>query len=103
MRIGERIKELRSQKGESLQKVAKAVGVSKAHLSALELGKSDNPRLTLLLNLADHFDTSVSYLIGEKTKDDPDLISLRRNFKKLSELDRQIIRDVLSVLKQRLY
>ena len=43
MSIGQKIKELRARKRESLQQVADGVGVSKAHVWDLERGVSANP------------------------------------------------------------
>lgn len=65
MAIGERLKELRVKKGQSLQQVADAIGASKAHIWELESNRSKNPSLDLLRKLARHFDTTVSYLINE--------------------------------------
>lgn len=66
MSIGARLKELRLQKGESLQKVAEAVGTSKAHIWELEKGTSKNPSLSLLTRLADHFKKDIAYIVGEQ-------------------------------------
>ncbi len=55
MSLATRIAELRRGRGESLQEVADAVGVSKAHIWELERGRSDNPSMALVTQLADHF------------------------------------------------
>lgn len=66
MAIGDRIKELRSRKGQSLQQVADAIGASKAHIWELESNRSKNPSLELLRKLAEHFSTSIAYLIEDQ-------------------------------------
>ena len=53
--LAQRLKELRLKKGDSLQGLADAVGVSKAHVWELETGKSKNPSIELLTKLAKHF------------------------------------------------
>lgn len=63
--MGARLAQLRSERDQSLQHVADAVGVSKAHIWELERGSSDNPGLKLLRALAQHFRCPVAYLIGE--------------------------------------
>ena len=63
--LAERMNRLRLRKGESLQDVATAVGVSKAHIWELEKGRADNPSMGLVTRLAEHFGVSVAYLIGE--------------------------------------
>lgn len=65
MAIGDRVKELRLRKNQSLQQVADAIGGSKAHIWDIEAHRSKNPSLDLLQKLASHFGTTVSYLIGE--------------------------------------
>lgn len=65
MELGVKIKELRLEKGDSLQKVADAVGVSKPHIWELERGTTKNPSLTLVKKLADYFGQSIDYLTGE--------------------------------------
>lgn len=69
MAIGDRLKELRVKKGQSLQQVADAIGSSKAHIWELESNRSRNPSLDLLQKLAGHFNTSVAYLINEPEGD----------------------------------
>jgi transcriptional regulator with XRE-family HTH domain len=69
MAIGERLKELRIGKGQSLQEVADAIGASKAHIWELESNRSTNPSLDLLRKLATHFSTTVAYLISEPEHD----------------------------------
>ena len=65
MGLGARITKLRMEKRESLQDVADAVQVSKAHIWELEKGRTDNPSMGLVTKLADHFGVSISFLVGE--------------------------------------
>ncbi|MDO8381000.1 helix-turn-helix domain-containing protein [Phenylobacterium sp.] len=69
MPIGDKIKEMRVRKGQSLQGVADAIGASKAHIWELESNRSKNPSLDLLQKLASHFGTTVAYLIEEPEGD----------------------------------
>ncbi len=65
MRLATRVAKLRRQKSQSLQEVADAVEVSKAHIWELEKGRADNPSMALVTELADHFGVTVAYLVGE--------------------------------------
>ncbi len=65
MGLGARITELRLKKGESLQDVANAVEVSKAHIWEMEKGRADNPSMHLVQRLAEHFGVSTAFLVGE--------------------------------------
>ena len=65
IKLAARLNQLRLRKGESLQEVATAVGVSKAHIWELEKGRADNPSMGLVTRLAEHFGVSVAYMIGE--------------------------------------
>ncbi|WP_258088403.1 helix-turn-helix domain-containing protein [Weissella fangxianensis] len=62
-----RLKELRKQRHETLQNVSDAIGVSNGTVANYENEKRE-PRIDVLIKLADYFDVSVDYLIGhEKT------------------------------------
>lgn len=105
MALGRRITDLRLKKKQSLQNVADAVGVSKAHIWELEKARTDNPSMALVTRLADHFGVSVSYLVGEQI-DSPDAdVDLSRMFRQAQELDdreRAILDDMMqSLLKSR--
>ena len=62
--LAKKLARLREEADQSLQDVANAVGVSRAHLWEVETGKSKNPSLDLVRKLADHFTVSVAWLIG---------------------------------------
>lgn len=67
MAIKDRLRELRSKSKESLQQVADAVGVSKAHIWELETGRSTNPSLEILRALSAHFKVTVAFLADENS------------------------------------
>ena len=103
MPFGDRLRDLRMRKGQSLQQVAYAIGASKAHVWELESNRSKNPSLDLLQKLAHHYNTSVSYLIEEgDTARAADFV--RRNSDKLSvlsEAELDIVERLLEVLTQK--
>lgn len=105
MSFAARLTELRTSQRQSLQDVADAVGVSKAHIWDLEKGRADNPTLQLIEGLADHFKVTVAFLVGEdRDAGDADL-DLARMFRQAGDLDdrdRALLDDVLqSLLKRR--
>jgi len=100
--LGAKLRELRTRKGDSLQQVADAVGASKAHIWELEMGKSKNPSVELLTELAKHFNVLVADLIGENPNaigEDPELVTMYRDLKGLTDTDRETIRGLMKVLK----
>lgn len=105
MGLGRRITELRMKQGESLQHVADAVDVSKAHIWELEKGRADNPSMGLVTRLADHFKVKVAYLIGEDVEaDDADakVATMFRQAHKLDPSDLDVLDDMMqSLLKRR--
>ena len=105
MNMAVRIAKLRREKGQSLQDVADAVGVSKAHIWELEKGKADNPSMGLVTRIADHFGVTVAYLVGEDVESPDADRELQRMFRQASELDeneRAILDDMMqSLLKRR--
>ena len=105
MTLALRLAQLRHDKKESLQQVADAVGVSKAHVWQLERNRADNPSMAVLKGLADHFGVTVSFLIEEKAgapKADPQLSRMFRQAGDLSKAERNILEDMMrSMIKRR--
>jgi len=101
MSLGLRIAELRRRKRQSLQQVADAVGVSKAHIWELEKGRTTNPSMALVTRLADHFGVTVAYLVGEDIEAadaDRDLQRMFRQAGELDERERKILDGMMKTL-----
>lgn len=101
--LAQRLKELRLKKGDSLQGLADAVGVSKAHVWELETGKSKNPSIELLTKLARHFEVPVAQLVGEDpeaSEEDQELVAMFRDLKDLTARDREILRSTITSMKK---
>lgn len=103
MTIGARLKELRIRHGKSLQEVADAVGLSKAHVWNLEKGESANPSMEVLVKLATLFKVGVADLVGENpdAEQEPELVALYRDLKTLTPRDREMIEVMVQQLKNR--
>ena len=104
MNVARRINELRLARGESLQDVASAVGVSKAHIWELEKGRADNPSMALVTRLADHFAVSIRFLVDEDIEApdaDEDLARMFRQARELDALDRKVLDDMLQSFRKR--
>jgi len=101
MSLGVRIAELRRNKGESLQNVADAVEVSKAHIWELEKERTTNPAMDLVRRLANHFGTSVADLIGEdmdSPRDEQELAGMFREARGFDERERAIFTGMMNTL-----
>tara|TARA_R110002074_G_scaffold155712_1_gene311595 strand:+ start:276 stop:665 length:390 start_codon:yes stop_codon:yes gene_type:complete len=101
MSLGSRMTELRLRSKQSLQDVASAVGVSKAHIWELEKGKTDNPSMGLVQRLADHFGVSVTFMVDEDIEApdaDTDLQRMFRQAKKLNDRERKILDEMMRSL-----
>jgi transcriptional regulator with XRE-family HTH domain len=101
MALGHRLTQLRLKKNQSLQDVADAVDVSKAHIWELEKGRADNPSMALVTRLADHFGVSVAMLVGEdkEAKDaDPQLQRMFRQATDLKPNERQMLDEMMQTL-----
>lgn len=104
MALGLKLKELRMAKKLSLQELADKVGRSKAHIWDLETGRSKNPSIELLTDLAKALSVSVAVLIeevGPDTGDEPQLLAMYRGLKDLSPEDRDMIQSVIDRFKNR--
>lgn len=105
MSLGNRLKELRLQKGKSLQAVADAVGASKPHIWELERGSSKNPSLELVTKLANYYSVSVDHLIGVDEGDEgtsPAIKAFARELasKGLSSSDLDVLRAAAEALSK---
>jgi transcriptional regulator with XRE-family HTH domain len=104
MTLGSKLTTLRLKKGSSLQEVADAVGISKAHYWELEKGRSKNPSAELVKRLADYFGVGVEFLLGtEKTKvsEIEEAQLFYRDLRKLSKEDQEFILTNIKMLKER--
>lgn len=105
MSLATRVAKLRRGKNQSLQQVADSVGVSKAHIWELEKGRADNPSMSLVTKLADHFGVTVAFLAGEDPESPDADRQLQRMFRQAHKLEPHelaILDDMMkSLLKRR--
>lgn len=104
MSFATRLNQLRLRKGQSLQDVADAIGVSKTHIWELEKARSENPSLEMLTKLADHFGVTIRHLVGEEIESsgDEELEKMFRQVGALGSNDRAILDDMVKgMLKRR--
>lgn len=104
MSFARRLHELRIANRLSLQEVADQVGISKAHVWNLEKGLSENPSMELVLKLAELFRVRVADLVGENPdapNEDPAMVAMFRDLKKLDERDRETIAALMKQMKRR--
>ncbi len=104
MTFGERLHDLRIRKAMSLQDVATAVGMSKAHVWNLEKSLSDNPSIELVVKLANLFRVRVADLVGENpdaADEAPEMVAMFRDLKSLDPGDRETIQVLMDQLKRR--
>lgn len=104
MSLARRLHDLRIAQRRSLQDVADAVGISKAHVWNLEKGTTVNPSMELVVKLADLFRVRVADLVGEnpEAEEQPaEMVALFRDLKSLDERDRETIRMLMEQMKRR--
>lgn len=102
MALAVKLLKLREQSGESVQQVAEAVSVSRAHLWEIETGRTKNPSLELVRRLADHFKVSVAWLVGEvpEEKADDKAAALYRTFQSLTPQNQQHIQAIIDSMRK---
>ena len=95
--VSEKIKQLRSERGMTLEQVAKIVGVGKSTVRKWETGTIANMKIDKIVLLAKTLDTTPSYLLGLKDNNEkenpPDALKLTEGEMMLLELFRQIPED----------
>lgn len=103
MSFGQRVHDLRVASKFSLQQVADQVGLSKAHVWNLEKEVSGNPSIEVVTKLADLFKVRIADLVGENPdakSEDPAMVAMFRDLKRLDETDRETIRVLMDQLKK---
>lgn len=104
MTLASKLRELRIAKRLSLQDVADAVDISKAHVFNLEKGITKNPSMDLVNKLADLYRVRVSDLVGENpdAEDQPaEVIAMFRDFRDLTKEDREMIGMMIETMKKK--
>ena len=102
MSLSERLFDLRQNADVSLQTLANAVGVSKAHIWELEKGRSANPSYDLVQKLAGFFGIRPEELSGDAAALPPEDQQIRRIHRDLTELsprDRNIIEAMVASMR----
>jgi transcriptional regulator with XRE-family HTH domain len=102
MSLNERLFELRQGSKASLQTVAAAVGVSKAHIWELEKGRTANPSFELVQKLAKFFGVSPDALIGTAEVPHPkeqQIDRIHRELSALTDRDRDLIENMVKSMR----
>lgn len=103
MSFAAQLKTLRMKKGASLQEMADAIGISKAHLWDMESGRSSNPSMELLKKLSDYVGVSVGQLVGEEPAADAptEAKAMFRQLTNLGDEDRKLVEGLMKQLYER--
>ena len=101
--MAQRIKELRQERGMTLEQVADIVGVGKSTVRKWETGMIANMRRDKIATLAKALGTTPAYLMGWKEDDknkSPDKIELTEGEKALLELFRKVPKEQQELVLQ---
>ncbi|RQR34863.1 helix-turn-helix domain-containing protein [Burkholderia sp. Bp9142] len=103
-RLCDKLRELRKQRGLTLDQLAERAGMSKSYIWELENRESQRPSAEKLSALADVLGVTVSYFIdedvsvpGEKHKDEV----FFRNYQKLDPTAKEQLRKILETFKKK--
>lgn len=94
MNLATRLRELRTEKGLTQIELGEKVGINYSTLSDYERGNKTDPYISTLRTLANFFEVSIDYLIGESSIRDGELIE--RCQKVLKQLSEENIKKVYS-------
>lgn len=96
--FGLRLKQLRKEKGITLDSLADSIGTTKTTLSRYENG-TRSPKISILTKLAEYFKVDVTWLSGLDNNENEQKININKVFNKLTEENQQ---DVYNYAKQKL-
>jgi len=95
-KFSKRLKELRKERGLTQEDLSKLSGVSFPTISRYENGQRDEPKLTILKTLANYFDVTLDYLVGDTDVKDVNFTAteIARIFKELDDDGKKILMDL---------
>lgn len=102
--LGKKLKDKRSERGKSLEVLARDAGLSKSYLWELENRDSPKPSLDKLQALAAALDIDVAFFMDDSIEElEEDLKDRQffRNFSKLSPEDKERLRTFVDALKKK--
>lgn len=101
--MGSKLRELRKQKGLSLDKLAELAGLSKSYLWELENRDSSRPSAEKLLSLADILGVSVDFFIDVDTREPEERHKdevFYRGYKNLDPEAKEQLRKIMETFKK---
>lgn len=102
-RLGEKLRELRTEKGFTLEKLASLAGLSKSYLWELENRESQRPSAEKLTALADQLGVSTSYFIEDDVRSPQEQHldeAFFRNYRQLDAGAKDQLRKILDTFKK---
>ena len=95
-----RLKELRKERGLTQEDLSKLSGISFPTISRYENGQRDEPKLTILKTLANYFDVTIDYLVGDTDIKETNFTSdeISRIFNDLDDDGKRILMDLAKTL-----
>ena len=102
-RLGEKLRELRKERGLTLEKLADLAGVSKSYLWELENRESQRPSAEKLTALADALGVAATYVLEEDVRAPEERHldeAFFRGYQKLEPEAKEQLRKILSTFKK---
>ena len=96
--LSEKIRELRTSRGLSLDQLASNVGSTKSYIWELEKKPGTKPSAELVSKLAQALDVTMDSLMDEKKENDQDIVFFRE-YKSLSEETKVQLMNILRAIK----
>lgn len=104
MTLGERLKQLRLEKGITQEELGKIIGLKKQAIWKYENGNVTNMKRSTIKTLSDYFDVSPSYLMGysDKRKETTSPINseIVSAFQNLSEIQQEQVLNFIKFLSE---
>lgn len=99
-KFSQRLKELRDERGLTQEDLSKITGISFPTISRYENGIRDEPKLTILKTLANYFNVTIDYMVGDTDVKDVNFTpsEIARIFNELDNDDKRILMDLAKTL-----
>jgi transcriptional regulator with XRE-family HTH domain len=105
MTFGQRVKSMRLRRGMTQLELAKAIGVSKAAISALETGSSKSATPENVFALADALRCSARQLVFGRDRDEEllldDDVSITGEYEMLPDADKKVVHVLVKTLSDK--
>ena len=96
----QRLRELRIEYGYTQAQLGKKLGLEGSAIYKYEKGLRE-PTITVLTQLANIFNVTTDYLLGNRSKIDDEFIAIYETYKEIDDEDKEVLKAMFEAIKKK--